>query len=85
MVKRIGKTTIRQKSPIESEREKPRMAQEKSCCLKKKVPGITSDEAPKHSPKPSPKASHPAVTAAALMNVATVQNSTGLEVTARDK
>lgn len=58
MVKRIGKTTIRQKSPIESEREKPRMAQEKSCCLKKKVPGITSDEAPKHCPSSSPRAGH---------------------------
>ena len=34
MAKRMRKATIRQKSPMASERAKPRMAYEKSCCFR---------------------------------------------------
>lgn len=36
MVKRMKKATIRQKSPMASERAKPRMTYKKSCCFKEK-------------------------------------------------
>lgn len=73
MVKRMKKATIRQKSPMASERAKPRMTYEKSCCFK--VPDITSDKAPEHSPNPSPRASHLAVAAATPLNLAAVSMS----------
>lgn len=34
IVKRMRKATIRPKSPMPSERAKPRMAQGKSCCFR---------------------------------------------------
>lgn len=34
MAKRMRKATIKQKSPIASDRAKPKMAWERSCCLR---------------------------------------------------
>ena len=59
MAKRMRKANIRQKSPMASESAEAQNGAEEKLLLQRRVPGITNDETPKHSPHPSPRASHP--------------------------
>ena len=59
MVKRMRKATIRQKEPHGLQEGKAQNGIGEELLLQRGIPGITNDEAPKHSPNSSPRASHP--------------------------
>jgi len=67
---KIRKATIRQKSPIASERAKPRIAYENSCCFKLGFLAYPMMRLPNTVPIPAPDPATPTVAAPAPINLA---------------
>merc|ERR1712062_873364 len=61
---------MRQNSPMASERAKPRMAYENSCCLREGFLAYPMMREPKTDPIPAPEPATPTVAAPAPMNLA---------------
>ena len=68
--KRRRKAIIKQKRPMASDRANPRMAYEKSCCLREGLRAQPMMRDPKTDPIPAPDPATPTVAAPAPMNLA---------------
>merc|ERR1719361_3233984 len=66
----MRKATMRQKSPIASDKANPRIAYEKSCCFREGFLAYPMMREPKTEPIPAPDPATPTVAAPAPMNLA---------------
>jgi len=81
----MRKATIKQKRPIASDKAKPRMAYEKSCCFRDGFLAYPMIRLPKTVPIPAPDPATPTVAAPAPMNLAAESMSFFTGVTCNER